>query len=108
MSLTNTTSLPVILFLLLCFWFLSGQVIADNDEEVQREALEKVRRDIGRMQTEIRKTQKLHDSVQKEIRKLEIELAKIGKELSLVKRKIRREKNRLSKLYRQRKVLKKI
>jgi septal ring factor EnvC (AmiA/AmiB activator) len=106
MPLTNIISLPATI-LFLCCWFLSGQAIADSDEQEKREALEKVRSDIGRMQTEIRKTQKLHDSVQKEIRKLEIELAKIGKELSSVKRKIHQEQNRLSKLYRQRKALKK-
>ena len=80
---------------------------ADSDDEEHKEALAKVRRDIGKMQTEIRKTQLLHDSVQKEVLKLEIEVARIKKDLVSVTRKIRREQSKLSKLYRKRKTLKK-
>ena len=85
----------------------SGFALADSDDEEQQAALEKVRRDIGKMQKEIRKTQLLHDSVQKEVLKLEIELARIQKDLKVVKRKIRSEQSKLSKLYRKRKSLKK-
>ena len=86
--------------------YVAGVAFADSDDDEHKQALEKVRHDIGKMQAEIRKTQLLHDSVQKEILKLEIELARINKDLALVSRKIRTEQSKLSKLYRNRKVLK--
>ena len=96
-------------------WFVPGNIsgvapsvaLADSDDEEQKEALEQVRRNIGKIQAEIRETQLLHDSVQREILKLEIELARIQKDLKKVKRKIRSEQSKLSKLYRKRKALKK-
>ena len=103
-SLVCLLSLPM-------FWFVPGNTLgiafADNDDEEQKEALDQVRRDIGKMQSEIRETQLLHDTVQKEILKLEIELARILKDLKTVKRKIRGEQSKLSKLYQKRKALKK-
>jgi septal ring factor EnvC (AmiA/AmiB activator) len=104
-----STGLTCIFSLLLLSYLLvmPGIVFADSDEEQHKEALAKVRRDIGQMQAEIRKTQLLHDSVQKEILKLEIELTRINKELRTVKQKIRNEQSKLSKLYRKRKALKK-
>ena len=77
-------------------------LFADDDEA----ALNKVRRDIGKMQKEIRETQMLHDSVQKEVLTLEIELASLQKELRIVKSKIRQQKFKLNKLYKKRKALK--
>jgi len=78
-------------------------LFADDDEA----ALNKVRRDIGKMQSEIRETQMLHDTVQKEVLTLEIELASLQKALKKVKSKIRRQNYKLNKLYQKRKDLKK-
>ena len=83
---------------------ISFSLFADDDEET-RDALDKVRRDIGKLQKTIRETQNLHDSVQKEVLSLERDLAKLKKELNRVDRKLRRQKSKLSKLYRQRKSL---
>lgn len=85
---------------------IPATAMAGSDEVEHKQALEKVRRDIGKMQSEIRKTQLLHDSVQKEILKLEIELTRINKDLISVKRQIRHEQSKLSKLYQKRKALK--
>ncbi len=89
---------------LICISILSPVLLIADDDEA---ALKQVRRDIGKLQTDIRETQMLHDSVQKEVLKLEIELASLQKELKIVKSKIRRQKHKLNKLYKKRKNLKK-
>ena len=93
----------ILLSSLVRFSLLSPVLLFADDDEA---ALNKVRRDIGKMQKEIRETQMLHDSVQKEVLTLEIELASLQKELKIVKSKIRRQNHKLNKLYQKRKNLK--
>ena len=81
--------------------------IAIGSKAENEEALEKVRRDIGRMQKEIRETQMLHDSVQKELLTLEIELAKRLKELKYIRYRIDKQNDKLNNLYVKRKGLNK-
>ena len=83
--------------------FLPTVLNADEDDA----ALNKVRRDIGKMQKGIRETQMFRDSVQNEVLKLEIELAGLAKDLKRVKSRIRRQRHKLKKLHTQRKSLKK-
>jgi septal ring factor EnvC (AmiA/AmiB activator) len=85
----------------------SSLVHATQDDEKHKAALDKVRREISKMQTDIRETQMQHDSAQKDLLKIEIELARINKQLAKVKNKIRGEQLKLRKLYRKRKSLKK-
>ncbi len=89
---------------LFCCLLIFPIVINADDNEA---TLNKVRRDIGKMQKEIRETQLLHDSVQKEVLTLEIKLAGLQKELRRVRSKISRQKYKLNKLQQKRKKLKK-
>ena len=103
-----SAQLACILTLLISVCVLApAPVFAETNDGEHKAALDQVRRNIGKMQTEIRETQLLHDSVQKEVLKLEIELTRLNKDLRSVKRQIRKEQNKLSKLYRKRKLLKK-
>ncbi|VAW91764.1 Murein hydrolase activator EnvC [hydrothermal vent metagenome] len=99
----RTVLLSGLLSLLISALISPAVLYADDDEA----ALNKVRRDIGRMQKEIRETQMFRDSVQKEVHKLEIELASISKELKRVKSKIRKQRRKLNKLQKKRTNLKK-